>query len=245
MYKASIYIARLQQRLGIDWRDPGLFYQALTHSSCAHENRHLGLTHNQRLEFLGDAVLELVISEYLYRTYPERSEGELTKLRAAVVCEPSLAKVARELGLGHCLRMGRGEERSGGRERPSILADAFEALLGAVYMDKGLDVSRNLILREMAVIINDVIEGRLERDYKTELQEMLQQHSPDPVHYVILKEEGPDHDKTFTAGVLYRNKEIGRGSGHSKKEAEQHAAKEALLTVSTNVPRPKGNRRRR
>ena len=241
-----MFIARLQQRLGINWSDPGLFYQALTHSSCAHENRHLGLTHNQRLEFLGDAVLELVISEYLFRTFPRRSEGELTKLRAAVVCEPSLAKVSRELALGYCLRMGRGEERSGGRERPSILADAFEALLGAIYMDQGLEAARKVIMQELKPVINDVIEGRLEQDYKTELQEILQQHSPDPVNYVILKEEGPDHDKTFTAGVIYRGKEIGRGTGHSKKEAEQHAAKEALNIISSTPPRPgKGQRRTR
>ncbi len=241
-----MFIARLQQRLGINWSDPGLFYQALTHSSCAHENRHLGLTHNQRLEFLGDAVLELVISEYLFRTFPHRSEGELTKLRAAVVCEPSLAKVSRELALGYCLRMGRGEERSGGRERPSILADAFEALLGAIYMDQGLEAARKVILQELQPVIKDVIEGRLEQDYKTELQEILQQRSPDPVNYVIIKEEGPDHDKTFTAGVIYRGKEIGRGTGHSKKEAEQHAAKEALNIISSGPPRPgKGQRRAR
>nr|WP_114638818.1 ribonuclease III [Desulfofalx alkaliphila] len=239
-----MYIAKLQRRLGISWTDPALLYQALTHSSCAHENRHLALTHNQRLEFLGDAVLELVISEYLYNTYPKRSEGELTKLRAAVVCEPSLAKVAKELNLGQCLRMGRGEERSGGRERPSILADAFEALLGAVYLDKGLEVVRQIILKEMAVIIKDVTEGRLERDFKTELQEYLQQYSPDPVNYVIIKEEGPDHDKIFTAAVIYRGKEIGQGVGHSKKEAEQRAAKEALGSITLNKPKPRGSRRR-
>jgi len=244
LYKSSIYIARLQQRLGINWSTPELFYQALTHSSCAHENRHLGLTHNQRLEFLGDAVLELIISEHLYRMFPDSSEGELTKLRAAVVCEPSLAKVARELTLGYCLRMGRGEERSGGRERPSILADAFEALLGAIYLDKGLEVARRIVLNELASVIKDVIDGKLDKDYKTELQEMLQQHSSDPVSYVILREEGPDHNKTFTAGVVYRGKEIGRGTGHSKKEAEQRAAKEALALVK-NIPiRLRGNRKR-
>lgn len=244
MYKSSIYIARLQQRLGINWSDPALFYQALTHSSCAHENRHLGLTHNQRLEFLGDAVLELVISEHLYRHFPDSTEGELTKLRAAVVCEPSLAKVSHELALGYCLRMGRGEERSGGRERPSILADAFEALLGAIYMDKGLEVARTVILEQLAPIIEDVVAGRLDKDFKTELQEILQQHSADPVNYVILREEGPDHNKTFTAGVVYRGKEIGRGAGHSKKEAEQRAAKEALKSLQEFPPRIRGNRKR-
>ena len=228
MDKTSAFTDRLKKRLKIDWNDANLLYQALTHSSCAYENQGKGVTHNQRLEFLGDAVLELVISEYLYRTYPERSEGELTKLRAAVVCEPSLAKVAGELTLGYCLRMGRGEERSGGRERPSILADVFESLLGAVYLDQGLETARKLILQQLTPIIQDVIEGRLERDYKTELQENLQKHSPDPLTYVILREEGPDHNKTFTAGVIYRGKEIGCGCGRSKKEAEQQAAKEAI-----------------
>lgn len=245
MYKSSIYIARLQQRLGINWSDPGLFYQALTHSSCAHENRSMGLPHNQRLEFLGDAVLELVISDYLYRKFPHSAEGELTKLRAAVVCEPSLAKAAKELGLGYCLRMGRGEERSGGRERPSILADALEAVLGAIYLDKGLEAARKVILQELEPVIKDVLEGRLEKDYKTELQEMLQQYSSEPVNYVILKEEGPDHDKTFTAGVIYQGKEVGRGTGHSKKEAEQKAAKKALAHMSLKLRRPAGSRRRR
>lgn len=177
---------------------------------------------------MGDAVLELIISEQLYRMFPDRTEGELTKMRAASVCEPSLAKVARGLDLGRCLRMGRGEERSGGRERPSILADAFEALLGAVYLDQGLEVSREFVLNCLNPIIEDVVAGRLDRDYKTELQETLQQTSPEPLVYKIMDESGPDHDKTFTAGVIYRGCMIGQGSGHSKKEAEQRAAKDAF-----------------
>lgn len=186
------------------------------------------MCHNQRLEFLGDAVLELIISEHLYKLFPDRTEGELTKMRAASVCEPSLAKVARGLDLGRCLRMGRGEERSGGRERPSILADAFEALLGAIYLDQGLDVSKDFVLNYLSSIIEDVVAGRLDRDYKTELQEILQQTSPEPLTYTIMDESGPDHDKTFTAGVIYRGRIIGKGSGHSKKEAEQHAARDAF-----------------
>ncbi|MCD5407581.1 MAG: ribonuclease III [Desulfotomaculum sp.] len=228
MAKMEITTEQLKQRLAINWQDSSLFYQALTHSSCVHENRKLGVAHNQRLEFLGDAVLELVVSEYLYRTYPERSEGELTKLRAAVVCEAPLAQVAQELMLGDCMQMGRGEERSGGRERPSILADVFEALLGAVYLDQGIATARKLILQQLTPIIQAVLEGRVERDYKTELQEKLQKKSSEPLTYVVLKETGPDHDKVFTAGVIYRQKEIGRGCGRSKKEAEQQAAKEAI-----------------
>lgn len=222
---------RLKTRLGFKWHNPTLLIQALTHSSCVHESRGHGLCHNQRLEFLGDAVLELIISEHLYKLFPDRTEGELTKMRAASVCEPSLAKVARGLDLGRCLRMGRGEERSGGRERPSILADAFEALLGAIYLDQGLAVSRDFVLNHLSSIIDDVVAGRLDRDYKTELQEILQQSSPEPLTYTIMDETGPDHDKTFTAGVIYRGIIIGKGRGHSKKEAEQQAARDAFKNI--------------
>ncbi|ABO50586.1 RNAse III [Desulforamulus reducens MI-1] len=228
MSKQDEQANRLKTRLGFKWHNPTLLIQALTHSSCVHENRGHGLCHNQRLEFLGDAVLELIISEHLYKMFPDRTEGELTKMRASSVCEPSLAKVARGLDLGRCLRMGRGEERSGGRERPSILADAFEALLGAIYLDQGLEISRHFVLNCLSSIIDDVVAGRLDRDYKTELQEILQQSSPDPLTYTIMDESGPDHDKTFTAGVIYKGKVIGKGSGHSKKEAEQQAAKDAF-----------------
>jgi len=224
--------SRLKRRLNIDWRDDDLLSIALTHSSFTYENRHAGAENNQRLEFLGDAVLELAVSDYLYRDNPERDEGELTKLRAAIVCEPSLARVAGGLELGLCLNMGRGEERSGGRERPSILADAFEALLGAVYLDQGLGRAAEIALRCLAPVINDVMEGRLERDYKTELQELVQQNSGETVQYVILKEDGPDHDKTFTAGVIHRGQMSGKGTGRSKKDAEQQAAKSALLKMN-------------
>lgn len=236
-------ISGLKSKLGFNWHNPSLLVQALTHSSCVHESRGHGMCHNQRLEFLGDAVLELLISEHLYKLFPDRGEGELTKMRAASVCEPSLAKVARGLNLGRCLRMGRGEERSGGRERPSILADAFEALLGAVYLDQGLEVARKVTLECLNPIIEDVVAGRLDRDYKTELQEILQQSSPEPLSYIIMNETGPDHDKTFTAGVFYRGEVIGQGSGHSKKEAEQQAAKDAFsrIDLPKNVgPRPSG-----
>lgn len=228
MLKTKDSLARLRKKLGVAWREEDLLSQALTHSSFTYESRQNGVENNQRLEFLGDAVLELAVSDYLYRSNPERDEGELTKLRAAVVCEPSLARVARELELGFCLHMGRGEERSGGRERPSILADAFEALLGAVYLDQGLECAGELAVRFLSPVIDDVLEGRLERDYKTELQEMVQQRGGEQVQYLILKEEGPDHHKTFTAGVLYRGEVVGRGAGRSKKDAEQQAAKSAL-----------------
>lgn len=221
-------VEHLKKRLGFAWRDENLLYQALTHSSFTYENRQAGVINNQRLEFLGDAVLELAVSDHLYRQFPDWDEGELTKMRAAVVCEPSLVRVARELELGFCLNMGKGEERSGGRERPSILADAFEALLGAVYLDQGLDVAVRLVLQYLKPVLKDVLEGRLDRDYKTELQEIVQQHGGEQVQYVILKEEGPDHHKIFTAGVFYKETLVGKGTGCSKKDAEQQAAKAAL-----------------
>lgn len=232
MLKNKEILERLKKKLGVPWRDDSLLSQALTHSSYTYENRQNGIKNNQRLEFLGDAVLELVISDYLYRSKPDWDEGELTKLRASIVCEPSLARVATKLGLGLCLNMGKGEEKSGGRERPSILADALEALLGAVYLDQGLESAGEVAIKFLAPVIEDVLEGRLERDYKTELQEMVQQRGGEPVQYIILKEEGPDHNKTFTAGVLYKGEMAGVGTGRSKKDAEQQAAKSAFLKYS-------------
>jgi ribonuclease-3 len=229
VFKNNGCLSSLRNRLKVDWRDQDLLSQALTHSSYIYENRQNGIENNQRLEFLGDAVLGLAVSDFLYRNYPDRDEGELTKLRAALVCEPSLARTAKSLELGNCLKMGKGEERSGGRERPSILADAFEALLGAIYLDQGLVKASELSLKLLDPLIKDVLEGRLDRDFKTELQEIVQQRGSEQVQYTILREEGPDHHKIFTAGVLYKGELAGIGCGRSKKEAEQQAAKSALL----------------
>lgn len=234
VFKRKVCLEGLIKRLAVNWHDQDLLYQALTHSSFTYENRQVGFENNQRLEFLGDAVLDLAVSDFLFRSYAHLDEGDLTKMRAALVCEPSLARVAKELGLGYCLRMGKGEERSGGRERPSILADVFEALLGAVYLDQGLEVAGNLALQFLAPVIKDVLEGRLDRDYKTELQEIVQQRGNEQIQYKILKEDGPDHEKIFTAGVLYKGKLAGTGIGRSKKDAEQQAAKVALLNWRSN-----------
>ncbi|ACX52096.1 ribonuclease III [Ammonifex degensii KC4] len=223
-------LAKLKDKLGISWKEEKLLRLALTHPSYAYE--HPGVEHNQRLEFLGDSVLSLVVSDYLYRTFPEKSEGELTRLRAAVVCEASLARVAEELGIGEALLLGRGEEKSGGRKRPSLLADAFEALLGAIYLDQGLEVASAFALHLLRPVLQDVLEGRVERDYKTELQELLQKGSPEKIVYEVLQEEGPDHAKRFLVGVYYQGKCLGRGEGRSKKEAEQRAAREAWLKLS-------------
>ncbi len=216
----------LKENIGVVWGQEALLRQALTHGSYAYE--HPGVPNNQRLEFLGDAVLQLAVSEYLYLSYPRKSEGELTKLRAAVVCEPSLVKVAQELRLGEALLIGRGEESSGGRQRPSILADAFEAVLGALYLDQGLDAAVRFAVSKLEPLVEAVLQGRQERDYKTELQELLQQRARENASYVILKEEGPAHARCFTAGVFRQGECLGRGEGRSKKEAEQRAAKEAL-----------------
>ncbi|MHB8169999.1 MAG: ribonuclease III [Thermincolia bacterium] len=222
-------IEQLIKHLGFHWRDEGLLQTALTHTSYANENKAVRrIEHNQRLEFLGDAVLELVVSEDLFRIYPHHSEGVLTKSRAAVVCEPSLARVANQLNLGSCLLMGKGEERSGGRERPSILADVFEALIGAVYLDQGLETARRLVIDQLTIVINTFGQGGHAGDYKSELQELVQQEGDNLLVYQILQEEGPDHDKTFTAGVKYRGHSWGIGKGRTKKESEQAAAQVAM-----------------
>ncbi|MGO0122175.1 ribonuclease III [Desulfothermobacter acidiphilus] len=218
-------LTSFKEQLGLVWREEKLLRVALTHPSYAYE--HAGVEHNQRLEFLGDAVLSLIVSDYLYRTFPHKSEGELTRLRAALVCESSLARVAEDLGIGEVLLLGRGEEKSGGRTRPSLLADAFESLLGAIYLDQGLETAADFALARLKPLLEDVLEGRMERDYKTELQELLQKGSPERIVYEVLQEEGPDHAKRFLVGVYYRGRCLGQGAGRSKKEAEQHAAREA------------------
>ena len=227
-------LTKIINSLGIDWDDTGYLEQALTHSSYAHENRSMDLEHNQRLEFLGDAVLELVISDYLYRKYPEYPEGTLTKVRAGIVYEPSLAEIARSLNLGEFLLMGKGEERSGGRERPSILADAMESLIGAVYMDKGIDTASKFIMDRLEPVIERVVrDGGIIADYKTHLQELVQKKSDSSLSYEIMEEYGPDHCKTFVAGVRYKGELWASGTGRTKKEAEQAAAKDSLEKLNS------------
>jgi ribonuclease III len=225
---------RVEELLAVlSWKAGNLTYyeQALTHSSYAYEKGHQRL-HNERLEFLGDAVLELIISDYLYNKYHNIAEGKLTKLRADLVCEASLARLAFDLNLGQYLRLGKGEIYSGGFSRPSLLADAVEALIGANYLDQGLEKCRQNVLDIFNPILQDLQEGVIRRDYKTLLQEFTQaRYAVTPI-YRIIRESGPDHDKTFEAEVLLSSEPVGAGAGHSKKEAEQAAAKEAwnLLT---------------
>ena len=219
---------KIEQEIGYVFRDKDLLRLAFTHSSYANERRDSRLAHNERLEFLGDAVLELAISQTIYRKYPEMPEGELSKLRSSVVCEPTLAAHARSLHFGEFLLLGRGEEHTGGRERDSMLADAFEAGIGAIFLDGGPEVANAYVLR---LLENEVVSRResfRRMDGKSALQEYIQKSSKTPLAYAILEERGPDHDKTFVAEVRHRGEALGRGEGHSKKEAEQAAALAAL-----------------
>lgn len=203
-----------------------LFTTALTHPSFLFENPDSGVENNQRLEFLGDAILDFVVAEYLYLKYPDRPEGELTKMRAAVVNETTLARIAHKIELGKELLLGKGEQVSGGRERPSILADAFESVIGAIYLQYGFQEARRVILERLKPEIAEVAEGNY-GDYKTALQEKAQRDEAE-VTYQILAEEGPDHNKRFTAGVFLQGELKGQGVGRTKKEAEQRAAQQVL-----------------
>lgn len=225
-------LEKLQENLGYRFRDESLLRGALYHSSYANEHRNENIASNERLEFLGDAVLGFVSAEFLFSRFPNAPEGELTRIRAALVREESLFEVAQSLQLGECLMLGKGEESGGGRQRPSILADCTEAVFAAVYLDGGMDCARDLIHR---VLLSkgdiEVAESR-RRDYKTELQELVQRKPQQVLRYELVGQSGPDHAKVFTVAVLLNGEPIGEGSGHSKKEAEQSSARAALEKLS-------------
>jgi ribonuclease-3 len=214
--------------LGHAFSDAQLLRQALTHRSYSNEYPESDEPHNERLEFLGDAVVELSVSGQLMERLPEAREGDLTKLRAMVVSEGSLAICAAELGIGDYLRLGRGEDQSGGRQKPSILADAFEALMGAVFLDGGFAAADRTIRLLLGPLIDAAVEGGLEGDHKTRLQEIAQREWQQTPRYEVVAERGPDHAKLFTVAVYLENEEMARGEGPSKKTAEQHAARRAL-----------------
>ncbi len=228
-----LHLEEFERKIGYTFSDKNTLILAFTHSSYANEAKKGSHENNERLEFLGDAVLDMVVSEYMYRKFPKMPEGELTKLRAAVVCEGSLAELSRKLGVGRCLLLGKGEESTGGRNRDSILADAFEAIIGAICIDGGIAAVTEYIMSFM--------EGRIETtkstfhnlDCKTHLQEIIQKTSKIPVRYVIVDAHGPDHNKVFVAEVMHEDTVLGRGSGRSKKEAEQSAANDALERLHT------------
>ncbi len=221
-------MSELEKTVGYTFQDPKLLELALTHSSYAHEH-YAGKRHdNERLEFLGDAVLELVSSDFLFHNYKEYPEGELTKLRASIVCEQSLAMCAEAISLGKYLRLGNGEDSTGGRLRASITSDAMEALIGAIYLDGGFANAKEFIVR---FVLNDLENKKLFYDSKTILQEIVQRDFNEPLSYELLAEEGPDHDKKFRMQAKIGDKAFGVGAGHTKKGAQQLAAYETILML--------------
>lgn len=220
---------QLEKRLGYRFRQKSLLENALTHSSYANEKRKGSFCSNERLEFLGDSILGLVVAEYLYRRYPERPEGELTRMRADLVCERSLAAVARTLQLGQSLHLGHGEEQGGGRQRESILADAVESILAAAYLDGGFSAAAGIVDR---LLLRDArTDVPRNTDFKTALQELVQREKDQVIQYQLISQSGPDHDKTFQVDVSINGRTVGTGTGSSKKRAEQSAAQQAIAAL--------------
>ena len=219
-------IKDLENAIGYQFQNITLLQNALAHSSYANERWHDSLMSNERLEFLGDSILGMVVAEYLYSHFPDRPEGELTRMRADMVCEQSLAAVANRLGLGEHLLLGHGEEQGGGRTRPSILADAVESVIAAAFLDGGMDAAAGIIRK--FVLTNVPVTKLHNKDYKTGLQELVQQKKNQVLSYALVGESGPDHDKSFLVEVSLNGKVVGKGSGSSKKRAEQDAARCAM-----------------
>lgn len=225
---SSEAIRKIEKLIQYSFTNKGLLKRALTHSSCANERRLNKLSNNERLEFLGDAVLELVTSEFIYSNNQDMLEGDMTKLRASLVCEQTLALCAKELNLGEFILLGKGEELTGGRERNSIISDALEALIGAIYLDGGFTNAKEFISR---CILADIDTKKLFFDSKTILQEMVQCSSKEPLHYVLISEEGPDHNKKFTVQASIGGEKLTEGIGRTKKAAEQEAAYRGILKL--------------
>lgn len=215
-----------EEIIAYSYHNKALLGEALTHSSYANEGRK-GVKNNERLEFLGDSVLSVIVAEFLFTHYRHQPEGELTKLRAALVCEQSLYHFAQKINLGDYIHVGKGEEHTGGRTRPSILSDAFEAVIASIYLDGGFEEAKKFVLRFIPEQM-DVKKVSSQSDYKTALQEIIQKNREEKIEYVLVREAGPDHNKAFTVEVHLNSNVIGAGRGRSKKQAEQYAAKEAL-----------------
>ncbi len=226
------HLSEFQQRISYSFRDPALLERSLTHKSYANENR--VPSHNERMEFLGDSVLNLVISESLMRSCPDSSEGDLSRLRAAIVSEAALARVARAIGLGEHILLGRGEEQTGGRDKDSLLANSLEALIASIYLDSGKQAADSFVMRFFGDIITGACASRGSFDYKTQLQELCQERVRQLPDYRMVSESGPDHQKQFTVEVWINGRLSGRGTGRSKKEAEQRAAKEGLERLASS-----------
>ena len=229
----TVDVEKLEDKIGYCFTDKSLLKTALTHSSFANEHKDKSYVSSERLEFLGDSVLGMIVASHLYKNYPAMAEGRMTRLRAELVCETSLLAVANQLKLGEHIRFGKGEEISGGRQRPSILADAVESVLAAVYLDGGMENACRFVSR---FILSDLdkVAGFGTSDHKTALQELVQQNGPHVLVYEMIGEEGPDHKKTFTARVSLNGKGLGTGSGRSKKEAEQASAHAALTYLGSS-----------
>lgn len=216
---------------GIPMRNFGLLDVALTHTSYANEHKNKVIHDNERLEFLGDAVLDLVVGEYLFLRFPEWPEGELTRAKASVVCKPACAECAAKFHVGDYMLLGKGEEMSGGRNRTSILGNAFEAVIGAVYLDNNYEVASRFVLGHMKKFLDLIDRGEYDHDYKTDLQELVQKHGDVDIRYDVIRNEGPDHDKTIWIEVTVNGQAMGTGVGKNKKEAAQKAAKEAIEKI--------------
>ena len=222
-------LQQFEQIISFDFGDIALLDRALSHSSYTREHKDESLKDNERLEFLGDAFFDAIIGEALYEMFPEAEEGRLSKMRASIVCEASLARAAKRIELADYLLLGYGEEKNGGRNRASILADATEAVVGAIYLDGGYENAKSFVLDTFAEELKEAREGRfINNDFKSALQEELQAAGVHEIKYILEREEGPDHDKTFTVRVEVKGKAAGHGTGKSKKTAEQAAAKQAL-----------------
>ena len=217
--------------INYQFKNERLISTALSHSSYANEHKNEGVECNERLEFLGDAILGFVVGEYIYKKFSLWPEGKLTKLRASVVCETMLSKKGRELGINNALKLGKGEEHTGGRERNSIIADAVESVIGAIYLDGGMDEARKFILNLLVGEIDEISSTVHILDAKTTLQEIIQRDSQEPIEYIITSESGPAHCKSFAVEVCHKQRVLGKGVGHSKKEAEQMAAMEAIKAI--------------
>jgi ribonuclease-3 len=227
-------IKDLAESLGINFKDISLLQTALTHRSYLNEHRNES-EHNERLEFLGDAVLELITSDYLFNTYPDRAEGDLTSFRSAIVRTESLADASRELNYGEYLRMARGEAESGGQDKDYLLANTFEAVLGAIYIDQGYEKCKELVHKILIPKVEEIVKNRLDIDGKTKIQEVAQAEFQITPTYDLVSEDGPDHDKTFTVAVKLEDKVIGEGKGSSKQKAEEAAAQEGLKYIEKSL----------